>query len=325
VNVKTTLKVETILSFIYNQNQKFMKKTTSIFILTILFISKLFSQTPFTTLVKEPRLLEITTGNRLIAVEKEDTARLKVANFLNETDSSSGTVTKSTKNDFDFFKSSAFSLNLLNKGESRASISSQVLFYKLYIANPTDDNTYRLNRYNLPLMLISKLSTNYDSTSGSSAVDVLDYEAAPLTLRIMPSIKKSFRTYSDVFYFGFYTDLRGINLSNPKSGTNDIEFVGSGGIGLTYQGDGKAGTYNPEGEYEAGRYSISLIFQAATGKKEVLSRLFLTDNNYVTSFQGYFVFKISDKSKLNLKAGYQHFFQQTIGGIKNNFSVAIGM
>ena len=134
-----------------------------------------------------------------------------------------------------------------------------------------------------------------------------------------------FQTYYDVFYFGFYTDLRGINLSNPKLGTNNIEFVSSSGIGVTYQGDGKAGTYNPKGEYEAGRYSISLMFQAAFGKKEVISRLFTTDNNYVTSFQGYFVFKVSDKSKLNLKAGYQHFFQETIGGIKNNFSVAIGM
>jgi hypothetical protein len=303
-----------------------MRKSMSIFIILIVSFSKSFSQTPFTTLVKEPRFLEKTANdNRLLAIEEKDSANVKL--LVDRQDSTFGTsvIEASTKNDFDFFKSSAFSLNILNKGENRISVSSQVLFYKLYIANPTDDNKYRLNRYNIPLMLISKLSTNYDSTYGSSAVDVLDYEAAPVTLRIMPSIKKSFRTYNDVFYFGFYTDLRGINLSNLKSGTNDIEFVGSGGIGLTYQGDGKAGTYNSNGEYEAGRYSISIIFQAASGKKEVISKLFATENNYVTSFQGYFVFKISDKSKLNLKAGYQHFFQETIGGIKNNFSIAIGM
>lgn len=303
-----------------------MKRIKVLFIFMLFLSAKLLAQTPFTTLVKEPRFLEISNGNRLLAVEEKDTTELKKIGLNGSQDSIKvGAMKKSNKNDFDFFKSSAFSLNLLNKGETRASISSQVLHYKLYIANPTDENTYRLNRYNIPLMLISKLSTNYDSISASTAVDVLDYEAAPITIRIMPSIKKAFKTYSDVFYFGFYTDLRGINLSNPESGTYDIEFVGSGGFGLTYQGDGMAGTYNPNGEYEAGRYSFSLIFQAATGKKEVISRLFNTENNYVTSIQGYFVFKISDKSNLNFKAGYQLFFQETIGGIKNNFSLALGM
>lgn len=301
-----------------------MSKAISIFMIFILSALKSFSQTPFTTLVKEPRfLIKTTHENGLLAVE--DTAQLR--SLVDSPDSTSGTdmVKSSIKNDFEFFNNNAFSLNILNKGENRASISSQVILYKLYVANPTDDNTYRLNRYNIPVMLISKLSTNYDSTYGSSAIDVLDYEAAPVTLRIMPSFKKSFQTYNDVLYFGIYTDLRGINISNPESGTNDIEFVGSGGIGLTYQGDGKAGTYNPNGEYEPGRYSISLIFQAATGRNEVISRLFETNNNYVTSLQGYFVFKISDKSRLNLKAGYQHFFQETVGGIKSNFSIALGI
>lgn len=289
--------------------------------------TSLYSQTPFTTLVKEPRFLKKSLASgKMLGLNKND--KSKVDNYFATNDSTlngDSVIERSIKNDFDFFRNNSLSLNLLSTGENRASINSQVLYYKLYVANPNDSNTYRLNRYNIPLMLISKLSTNYDSLSASSAIDVLDYEAAPITVRIMPSFRKAFHTYNDVIYWGFYTDLRGINLSNPQAGSNDIEFVGTAGFGFTYQGDGSAGTYNTNGEYESGRYSISLIFQTATARKEVISRLFATDENYVTSLQGYLVFKVSEKSKLNFKCGFQHFFQKTLGGLKNNFSLSIAM
>jgi hypothetical protein len=298
-----------------------MRHCIVVVVTLLLFVFESQAQTPFTTLIKEPRFLVVKADNRKTALKTEDTGKV----VKSDSSFDGGHVQNTVKNDFDFFKSNSLSLSLFNKGESRGSISSQVLYYKLYVANPTDENEYRLNRYNIPLMIISKLSTNYDSLRAYSAIDVLDYEAAPVTIRIMPSFRWSNDSYRDVVYWGFYADLRGINMPNPTKGTTDMEFIGSGGLGFTYQGDGSAGTYNAKGEYEEGRFSLSVMLQAATAKKEVLSKLFNTDKSYVSSIQAYFLFKVSDKSKLNLKVNYQHFFQEIKGGVSNNFSVAIGI
>lgn len=305
-------------------------KHSALLITIIIFSStlKLFGQVPFTTLVKEPRFIEkkenIDNKEKFEAVT--DTSVIKaLINKDNPALLQNKEIKESTKNDIDFFKNNGLTLNLIDKGENRVSVNSQVLHYKLYVANPNEKNKYRKNRYNIPLMIITKLSSSYDSTSAASSIDVLDYEAAPITLRIMPSIKKSFKTYNDVFYFGLYTDARGLNLYNPEKDNYTTDFIGSGGIGFTYQGDGQAGTYNARGEYEPGKYSISVILQGAYGKKETLSRLFKTNDEYVTSIQSYFLFQVSEKSHLNIKIGYQHFFQETVAGTKNNFSLTLGI
>lgn len=305
-----------------------MKKLILTLLFTILICAFGFSQAPFTTLVKEPRFVKKATNidgsEKFVSVEKlSDTT--KVETNINKTDLKEGDEVETKKNDIDFFKNNTLALSILDKGENRLSVSSQVLHYKLYVANPNEKNKWRLNRFNIPLLLISKLSSTYDSINASSSIDVLDYEAAPITLRIMPSFKKSFKTYNDVIYYGFYADLRGLNLFNSETNDYDIEMVGTAGIGLTYQGDGQAGTYNKNGEYAPGKYSISVILQAATGKKDVIGRLFDTDNDVVASFQSYFLFKVAEDSKLNLKVGYQYFFDRTIAGTRSNFSIAIGI
>ena len=295
---------------------------------TLLISVASYGQAPFTTLVKEPRFLEKKTNldntEKLVAI----TDATVVNALLNEDNPgllAGKDIEESEKNNIDFFKNNGLTLNLIDKGENRLSLNSQVLHYKLYVANPNEINKYRINRYNIPLLVITKLSSNYDSINASSSLDVLDYEAAPITIRLMPSVKKSFLTYNDVFYYGFYADVRGLNLHNPNENSYDMEFIGSGGIGLTYQGDGQAGTYNANGEYTPGRYSISVILQGAIGDKDVLSRLFETDKEYVTSIQSYFLFKVSDNSPLNIKIGYQYFFQSTIAGTKSNFSLTLGI
>lgn len=298
-------------------------------ILGILFLSiASYGQAPFTTLVKEPRFLEkkmnLDNTEKLVAIT-DSTVVKALLNKDNPALLTGKNIEESEKNNIDFFKNNGLTLNLIDKGENRLSVNSQVLHYKLYVANPNEKNKYRINRYNIPLMVITKLSSKYDSINASSSLDVLDYEAAPITIRLMPSFKKSFITYNDVFYYGFYVDVRGLNLHNPSENTYDMEFIGSGGFGLTYQGDGQAGTYNTNGEYAPGRYSISVIFQGAIGNKDVLSRLFETDKEYVTAIQSYFLFKVSDNSPLNIKIGYQYFFQNTIAGTKSNFSLTLGI
>ena len=305
-----------------------MKKIKFIIILLAGF--RMYAQAPFTTLVKEPRFIERIAvaapkwGNMPVFKAITDTSVL-MSTFLNYDTLEGRNINESNKKEIDFFKNNGLSFNLINNGVSRLSANSQVLHYKLYLANPNESNFHRVNRYNIPLLVITKLSNNYDSINAVSTLDILDYEAAPITIRLMPSLKKSFYTYNDVIYFGCYSDLRGLNLYNPAQNYYNIEFVSSSGVGVTYQGDGQAGMYNEDGEYQAGRYSVSAILQCATGKKETIQKLFDTKEHFAASAQGYFIFKVTDKSPLNIKVGYQYFFQKTITGNQSNFSVTLGI
>ena len=116
------------------------------------------AQAPFSTPVMEPISLE---------VKKNDNEK-KYFVLANEDTPDSEKIETSKKPSF--FKNNSLSLSILNKGENRASISSQVLHYKLYIANPSNESfereaqqsqevyekRVRKYRFNIPLFLISK-------------------------------------------------------------------------------------------------------------------------------------------------------------------------
>lgn len=287
------------------------------------------AQAPFTTFIEEPRTVEkIDDGKKApYYVAITDPAKISAAITNGKITTNSKSTGETEEQSIDFFKNSALSFTLLSEGDNRASISSQVIHYKLFFADPGDNNTTRLYRYNIPLLVVAKLSSSYDETNSASALDVLDYEAAPLTLRLMPSWKfySKTRSYNDELYLGIYMDARAINITDPATASQDVEMVGSGGIGFTYQCAGEAGEYNPQGGYESGKYSLSFILQGATGQKEVLGRLFNTDKDIVGSCQAYLLFKVASESKLNLKIGYQYFFQETLAGTKSTVSVALGI
>lgn len=304
---------------------KSMKNTHLLLIGTMLIVgAKSYGQTPFTTLSLEPRFLK-ETGSAIKKFEAITDSE-PIRKIAKDTAKEKQEGRKSNKNDsLGFFKYNGLTLNIINKGENRLSVNSQVLYYKLYMCNPKEADSIQKYRFNIPFLVITKLSNNYDSVNASSSLDVLDYEAAPITLRIMPSFNKTFANYTDVFYWGGYVDLRVLNLYSPSKKNYDMEFIGSGGIGFTYQGYGEAGSYNPNGESAPGRYSLSVILQGAKGKKEVIQRLFNTDKDYVFSVQSYFIFKTKENSPLNIKIGYQYFFKKTIAGTKSNFSVALGI
>lgn len=299
----------------------------------IFFPLGLFAQAPFTTLAKEPFLMEKKENGYVMLdienyVNRFNESKTKSKNSITFKKFLLDSLSERPKepiNRVGFFKNSSLALNVINKTENRASINTQVLFYKINIFTPVD-NKPKNYKYNIPLMIVSKLSTSYDSISGSSALDVLDYEAAPITLRIMPSWKISKNEkFKEQLLFGFYADARGINIQNIDTNNYDVKVVGSGGIGFTLTGNGDAGIYNEEGDYKKGNWLVSAMFQGAVGDEKVIKSLFNTDKNYVTSFQSYFAFIISEDSKFNLKIGYQHFFKKTIGGSNNSFSIAIGI
>lgn len=314
------------------------------------FNNILLSQIPFSTPVREPIALKEVLdekGNFKEYVMVEDTVSIKnildgKLSELNEKE----IVVSNKGSKLGFFKNNSLSANIIGD-KSRYSINSEVMFFKLYVASPSKDfykkrkvkdksgktrdqtneeyeNRIPKYRFNLPLMLITKLSTSYDSISSSNAIDALDYEGSPITLRIMPSYTIDFNNYNDRIDIGFYSDLRGLNLADVTiTNSNNLEFVGTFGAGFTYHGDGEAGTYNEEGNYEKGKYAISAMFQVATGKAEVIQGLFDTNKKYSTSFQGYFLYNSIGETKFNLKVGYQYFFDKTIGGARSNFNIGI--
>ncbi|MEO0470556.1 MAG: hypothetical protein AAF206_13100 [Bacteroidota bacterium] len=295
------------------------------------------AQAPFTSLIREPIVVEKDTTpggeNRYKEVDEQEAIKFleSLSSASRETDDAVDAdeeKEKTEKKAVDFFANNSLSLSLLNKGINRLSVSSQVLHYKFYIANPAEDDTDRKNRYNLPFFLITRLSSNYDSLQASSALDVLDYEAAPFTMRLMPSWKITSDKHTDILFLGLYTDLRAINLFAGEAANADVRLVGSGGIGFTYQGDGQAGVYNKFGESVAGRYSFSVMLQGALGDKDLMEQLFETESNVVGSIQSYLFFKANsatDNQSLNVKIGYQYFFQPTQAGSQHNFTVALGI
>lgn len=301
-------------------------------LLNLLGLLVLSAQAPFTTLAKEPThvkpkgegyVMFDVVSKRAEEVSAEGDG-FDISKFSSDL-SNEGVEPTEDKNEVGFFKDGSLALNILSDADTRASLNAQVLFYKINILTPVDPKKHNW-RYNIPVMIISKLSTSYDSISGASAIDVLDYEAAPVTLRIMPSFKISEnKTYKENLLFGFYADARGINVQNTETNDYDMEVVGSAGMGFTLTGHGEAGIYNSKGDYKKGDWLVSAMLQGAVGDKDVIQKLFKTDKDYVTSFQSYFAFNIGEESKFNLKIGYQHFFKETVGGTKNNFSIALGI
>ncbi len=302
-----------------------MKKSILVLVGTVVGLLSTFSQTPFTTSILEPRVVRQvnapdTDEKRYAPV----TEKQEIINVLSGNDEDT-TKMESATQDVSFFSNSGLSLSLLNEGESRVSVNTQVLHYKLYVASPKDENTYSKYRINIPLMLLSKLSTNYDSIRASSALDALDYQGSPVTLRVMPSVKLSFKNYNDVLFLGAYADARVLNSYSIEQDKYYSDIIGSFGAGFTYQGDASASPYDQDMNYYDGKFSFSAMFQLATGKQEVISSMFNTTDKIAMSLQAFLIVKLFEKESLNLRIGYQQFFKSTINGTKTNISIALGI
>lgn len=297
-----------------------MKK---VFLLLAVLLYSCFctAQTPFTTLVKDPRLLKVREENGKFFYKAVYDKKV-LDSFFDSTLKDKETYTTTQKTELMFFKNNSLALNLANKGENRMSINSEVIHYKLFIANPNNNNRYRYNKVNIPLLLISKISTSSDTIAKSSAYDILDYNGSPLTVRIMPSWKKDFVNFNDVIYYGFYLDLRGIQTTPDKL---NLDYIWSSGLGFTYQGDSEGAKVSENGDYLQGKYSFSVIYQVATGNDTVIKSLFDTSGKFVSALQGFFIIKLGNDNPLNLRIGYQYYMKEILNGSKSNLSIALGI
>ena len=299
-----------------------MKLIPKQIIRTLLFLClfttsmNIFSQTPFTTLVEEPRDLKKNIDGSYSAFTGDKSAQGFDTSSIVENDDNSS-----------FFNDSSISMSVLSTGETRASISANVLHYKLNFLVPNNENTKKKYKYNIPLLLISKLSSNYDSINAPNAIDALDYEASPVTLRIMPSYKlPNGKTYKRNVYIGAYLDVRGLNMKDVDNNDTSIDIVYSGGIGFTFESEGEAGKYNRQyKKYKKGNWSFSSMLQYTTGKRETMTQIFDSNSKVAAAIQTYLVFKLQDESKFNIKIGMSNYFQKTLAGNSNSFSIALGI
>ncbi len=293
-----------------------MKKEVVLLMFILLNTVYLYGQAPFTTLCIEQRLVK--------SVDDDKSTEDEPQRFLKAKDGVQTDTTKANK-EVGFFKNNGLTINLLEEGDKRMSVASQVLYYKLYLSDPVDTSSLK-KRIQLPLMVIAKVSTNYDSVSIANSIDALDYEASPITIRVMPSFSIPINGLKNVLLAGAYLDGRALNMQNHGGDGYKTELIFSSGFGLTYQGYAEAGIYNKSGELsEKGTFSISAMLQYAKGQDDVMARLFNSNSGEAWAFQSFLMFRGKEESKFNMKIGYQHFFQRTISGTKNNFTLSLGM
>lgn len=302
-----------------------MKKIFTCLVVLFSIVTISNGQAPFTTTLLEGRVLRIVEGETGRYETEKDTH--KIAEFLAkpELERLNDTVyIKSGDKEVDFFNNSGIALNLFNQGESRASVHTTVLHYRLNIFDPIDKSTAKY-KAKLPVMIITKLSSSYDSISSTSAMDILDYEGSPITLRVMPSFALPLERMKNALFVGAYADARLVNMYNGANNSYASDVIGSFGAGLTYQGLSRAGKLDENAEYHPNKFSLSVMFQLATGDKAYMQKLFNIDNATVMGIQSYLSVKLFDNESLHMKIGYQYFFQETISGTKSNFSIALGI
>ena len=289
-----------------------MKYNVPLFLIVLLsFNINSYAQVPFTTSMKEKYKYFI----------KADPSGEYGMNFLRGAtlaEDSTGDNTKAIKLDTTgavFFKNNAITQDFIGD-QGVARVSTNLIFYKLYVYSSKEDN----KRYALPFFLISRLSSKYDSSNFSTAADALDYEGSPVTLRFMPSGKKNIGD-ANTLYYGLIADYRGLNVVTD-AGDYSYEHGFYCAAGFTYGGNGTA-TNLGSGETQTGIWTFSLMIESFWTKPKVMKELYDTDEDYATSIQGLFNFFISKDNPLNIKAGFQYYLTDPANA--ENFAIKLSL
>ncbi len=147
-------------------------------------------------------------------------------------------------------------------------ISSNLIRYRLGIFTSADGS-----HYYLPLFLISKLASNYDSSNHTSSVDATNYEGSPLTVRLMPSWK--FQVGRDnALFVGAIADFRAVIFRDSTSEITNIGTGFYGAVGVRYGGLGDVRT--GDGTTVQGDWSLSLLAYTAVASGN-LQRMITAD------------------------------------------------
>lgn len=223
-----------------------------------------------------------------------------------------------------------------NGGALIPSINVNIIQYRLglfsYLAK--HDKTYRNSsdirfregdtiRFYLPLLLISKFNTNYDTANLASITDMTSFVGSPLTLRFMPSY--TFRVgLENAFTIGHSSDLRTILYQDSLSQNLKAGFGYYGTIGLKYAGRGEV--RDETGTNYEGNWSISALLYTFITNQTVQNQLFDTNDKSASGIETIFKFKVAETkvTRFNIYASAQYQFNKTEADNPFIFKIGIG-
>lgn len=178
----------------------------------------------------------------------------------------------------------------------------------------------------LPLFFFSRITTDYDTLTSAPSIDGIDFDGAPITLRLMPSFNVKIGQENSL-YTGLIMDYRGLNVVDENG--SRFEHGMYLATGFRYTGQGMAYTSMADDEIK-GKWSLSVIGSTFISKCETIDYLFDVDENQanVTSVQVFLSFKVLDKKNahVNLNASFQRSFNDFAGNNTGDiFKISIGM
>jgi hypothetical protein len=177
-------------------------------------------------------------------------------------------------------------------------------------------------RFYLPLLLISKFNTNYDTANLATITDMTSFIGSPLTLRLMPSY--TIRVgLENTFTIGHTSDLRTILYQDSISQSLKAGFGYYGTIGLKYAGRGEV--RDETGTSYEGNWSISALLYTFITNQEVQDQLFDKQMNSASGIETIFKFKVAETkvTRFNIYASAQYQFNKP--GNDNPFIFKIGI
>lgn len=222
-------------------------------------------------------------------------------------------------NQVDVFSRQSFSFlfnNSASSGEGKTvpALNSSIIIYRLGLF------TYKAKkakakrdlkqgdkvRVYLPLVILSKVDLDYDSSNVASISDATDFSGSPFTFRLMPSY--DFKVgLENKLVVGGIVDFRGIITKDAVTKNTNSEYGIYYSFGLKYSGLGDV--RDETGQSYVGKWSISALLYKFNGSQTAKKDLFHT-NDFSSGAEFIFKFKAIDTkmTRFNLFANAQYRF-----------------
>ncbi|MEP7198011.1 MAG: hypothetical protein ABI851_15945 [Saprospiraceae bacterium] len=163
-------------------------------------------------------------------------------------------------------------------------------------------------RIYLPLIIISKFNTNYDSTNIATVSDMTGFNGSPLTMRLMPSYTVPIGLENSIT-FGQTSDLRTIIYKDKISGKMKPDFGYYGSIGIKFAGRGEV--RDEFGTSYEGNWSFSALLYAFIIDSRIQNQISQFNENIPMGLESIFKFKLVETkiTKFNLYGSAQYQFE----------------
>jgi len=204
-----------------------------------------------------------------------------------------------------------------------ANISLNVIQYRLGIYSYAKSGTTDTVRVYLPLMILSKLSTNYDSSRISTLEDLSSFSGSPFTFRIMPSYSWTVGL-DNSFTVGHVSDMRGFIYRDSTDKDFRISFSYYGSIGAKYMGRGEV--RDEDGQSYQGNWSVSLLVYTLILDNKIRDLMVSEPGRASWGLEGMFKFMTSESklTRFNIYASVKYDANPSRNGSPWSFKFTVG-